>query len=214
MDVIGYLCISLDNSTVQLHVSQCSRRHAHVQKLVSVVKMAIVLEKCTTEEQRSAALLLWAKGLNAKIFIKKYFLFTVRSVCRVKRFTTGSINSLKDVRKSQMMPDLVHKWLRQQSKDFDTLVKRGSSVSMLVEDVSRNKWFFFSRVEYHMFCAVCPFRTYLLTLPRILCFKDPCWTWMVKRFSSAQAKNSVLDVIYFMYQMFKTSFEVFTYERE
>jgi hypothetical protein len=27
--------------------------HAHVQRLVSVVKMATVLEKCATEEQRS-----------------------------------------------------------------------------------------------------------------------------------------------------------------
>jgi hypothetical protein len=64
-----------------------------------------------------------------RIFIKKCLLFTVRSVCRVKRFRTGYINSLKDVRKSQMMPDQVPKWLRQQSKDFyvagfDALVKR------------------------------------------------------------------------------------------
>jgi hypothetical protein len=64
-----------------------------------------------------------------RIFIKKYFLLTVGSVCRIKRFTTGSGNSLKDVRKSQMMPEQVGKWLRQQSKDFyaacfDALAKR------------------------------------------------------------------------------------------
>jgi hypothetical protein len=35
---------------------------------------------------------LWAKGLNAKDIIKKCFLFTVGSVWRVKRFTTGSRN--------------------------------------------------------------------------------------------------------------------------
>jgi hypothetical protein len=63
------------------------------------------------------------------MFIKKCFLFMVGSVCRVKRFTTGSRNSVKDVRKSQMMPDKVRKWPRQQSKDFNTagfeaLVKR------------------------------------------------------------------------------------------
>jgi hypothetical protein len=40
-----------------------------------------------------------------RMFIKKCFLFTVGSVFRVNRFTTGSINSLKDVRKSQMVPD-------------------------------------------------------------------------------------------------------------
>jgi hypothetical protein len=41
------------------------------------------------------------------IFIKKYFLLKVGSVCSVKRFTTGSRSSLKDFRKSQMMPDQV-----------------------------------------------------------------------------------------------------------
>jgi hypothetical protein len=64
-----------------------------------------------------------------RIFIKKCFLFTVESVFRVKQVTTGSINSLKNVRKSEMMPDQVRKWLGQQSKDFyaagfDALVKR------------------------------------------------------------------------------------------
>jgi hypothetical protein len=48
--------------------------------------------------------ILWAKGLNEKDIHKKCFLFTVESVCRVRRFTTGSRNSLKDVRKTQMMP--------------------------------------------------------------------------------------------------------------
>jgi hypothetical protein len=37
---------------------------------------------------------------------------------RVQRLTTWSRNSLKGVRKSQMMPDQVRKWLRLQSKDF------------------------------------------------------------------------------------------------
>jgi hypothetical protein len=41
------------------------------------------------------------------IFIKKCFLFKVESVCGVKRFTTESRNSLIDIRKSQMMPDLL-----------------------------------------------------------------------------------------------------------
>jgi hypothetical protein len=64
-----------------------------------------------------------------RIFIKNSFLFTVGSVSRVKRFITGSRNSLKDVRKSQMMPDQLRKWLRQQSNDFyatgfDAMVKR------------------------------------------------------------------------------------------
>jgi hypothetical protein len=63
------------------------------------------------------------------IFINKYLLFTVGSVCCIKQFRPGSRNSLKDVKKSQMMPNQVRKWLGQQSKDFyaagfDALVKR------------------------------------------------------------------------------------------
>jgi hypothetical protein len=47
----------------------------------------------------------------------------------------------------------VWKWLRQQTKDiyttgFDALLKLWTSVSMLVEDMSRNKCFF--QLEYHM----------------------------------------------------------------
>jgi hypothetical protein len=47
--------------------------HAHVQRLVSVVKMATVLEKCTTEEQRSVVRFLRAKELNAKDIHKEMF---------------------------------------------------------------------------------------------------------------------------------------------
>jgi hypothetical protein len=42
----------------------------------------------------------------------------VGSVCPTKWFTTGLRNSLKEVRKPQMMPDQVRKWLRPTSKDF------------------------------------------------------------------------------------------------
>jgi hypothetical protein len=52
--------------------------------------MATVLEECTSEEQLSVDRFLWAKLLNAKD-IKKSFLFTVGSVCRVKRFAAGSM---------------------------------------------------------------------------------------------------------------------------
>jgi hypothetical protein len=48
--------------------------HARVQRLVSVAKMAIMLEECITEEQRSVMRFLWAKGLNAKDINKEMFL--------------------------------------------------------------------------------------------------------------------------------------------
>jgi hypothetical protein len=65
--------------------------HAHVQRLVSVVKMAIVLEECNTEEQRSVAVFLGGKMTQCEGFTKKYvyIMFTVGSVCLVKWFTTG-----------------------------------------------------------------------------------------------------------------------------
>jgi hypothetical protein len=72
---------------------------------------------------------LWVKGLSAKDIHKKCFLFTVGNVCCVKLFTTGSKNFLRNVKKSQMMPDQEQKCLKQQSEDFyavgfDALVKR------------------------------------------------------------------------------------------
>jgi hypothetical protein len=50
--------------------------------------MVTMLEEYTTEEHRSLVNLYGQKNLMQALFIKKYFLFTVGSVCRVKRFTT------------------------------------------------------------------------------------------------------------------------------
>jgi hypothetical protein len=47
------------------------------------------------------------KDSMERIFVKKY-----------KTVHTWVEKSLKDVRKSQMMPDQVRKWLGQQSKEF------------------------------------------------------------------------------------------------
>jgi hypothetical protein len=58
--------------------------------------MATVLGEYNTEEQRSVVRYFRGKNNSVvRIFIKKYFLFMAGSVCRVKRFTTGSRNSLK-----------------------------------------------------------------------------------------------------------------------
>jgi hypothetical protein len=47
--------------------------HAHVQRLVSVVKMATVLEGVLTKSSILLCVLLWAKELNAKDFHKEMF---------------------------------------------------------------------------------------------------------------------------------------------
>jgi hypothetical protein len=46
---------------------------AHVQRLVSVVKMATVLEECSTEGQRSIVRFLWKKWLYVKDIHKEMF---------------------------------------------------------------------------------------------------------------------------------------------
>jgi hypothetical protein len=124
--------------------------------------MATVLEECTIEEQRSVVRFLWAMQ---GIFIKKCFLFRVGSVFGVKRFTNGSGNSLKDVRKSQMMPDQVRKWLRQLSKDFRRTGKAMGQVYQSWWRICR-EINIYSRFEYHMSHVLYPSVTYLLTLSR------------------------------------------------
>jgi hypothetical protein len=84
-EVKSFLFVSLGSSTVLLHDNLVAKAHAHVQRLVLVDKMVTVLEVFTTEDQRSVVL----RDSMQRIFIKKCFLFTVGSVCRVKRFTTG-----------------------------------------------------------------------------------------------------------------------------
>jgi hypothetical protein len=54
------------------------------------------------------------------IFIKKGFLFTLGSVCRVKRFSIGGKRFADD----EEVETEVRKWLRQQSKDFYAWFRR------------------------------------------------------------------------------------------
>jgi hypothetical protein len=136
MDVIGFLCVSLGSSTVQLHDSLVNRRTCKCSEAGFSSKNGDrVWELYYRRTAFCCAVFLCfffcgQKDSIQKIFMKKYFLFTVGSVCRVKRFTAGSRNTVEDVPKSQMMSDQVGKRLRQQSKDFcaagfDALLKRG-----------------------------------------------------------------------------------------
>jgi hypothetical protein len=91
---------SLSSSTVQLHDSLRSKRAFAGSELLSIVKMATVLEEYNSEEQCCVVHYLWPKGLMQRILVNKYLLFTVRNVCLLKRVETGSRNSPKNVRKS------------------------------------------------------------------------------------------------------------------
>jgi hypothetical protein len=122
MDVIRFLYVSLGSSTVQLHDSLGSRRACSC----SEVGFSSQNDDRAWMYYRRAALcwaFLWTKGLNARLYVKKCYLFTVGSVCRVKRFTAGKRFTDEEVETD------VRKWLRQQSKNFydsgfDELVKR------------------------------------------------------------------------------------------
>jgi hypothetical protein len=71
----------------------------HVQRLVSVDKMATKLEEYATEEQHSVVHFFVGKMTHEKDIHKEYFLFRVGRVCCITWFTTGLKNSVKDVRK-------------------------------------------------------------------------------------------------------------------
>jgi hypothetical protein len=133
-------------------------------RLVSVGKMTAVIEECTNEEQHSVVRVFFCgqRGSTKRIFIKKRFLFAVGNVCRVKRFTSGSRFSLKDVRKSQMMPDHVRKWLRYNSNKrllcwgFRRTGKAMGQVYQCWWGICR-EIHVFSTFEYHMFYVLYPF---------------------------------------------------------
>jgi hypothetical protein len=125
MNVISFICVSLDGSTVQLNDSQGSRRAAHVQRLVSIVKYPSCLWSILPTNSVLLCVLLWVKGRNAKDINKEMFLFTVGSVCSVKRFHLGG----KCFSEHEEVETEMRKWLRQLSKDFyavgfDALVNR------------------------------------------------------------------------------------------
>jgi hypothetical protein len=115
MDVTGFLCVSLGGSTVKLHDSLGSR---HVCTCSEAGFCSQNGNRTWRVYYRRTALscvfFVWRelKDSIQRTFVRKCFLFTVGSVCPLKRFATGSWSSLKDLRKSQMMADQVRKWLR------------------------------------------------------------------------------------------------------
>jgi hypothetical protein len=106
MDVIGFLYHQIA-AQLSFMTVQVADARAHVQRLVSVVEMATMLEECTTKEQLPVVRFLWAKGLNAKDIHKAMFPFYDGKCLSRKAVHNWVENSLKDVRKSQMIPDQI-----------------------------------------------------------------------------------------------------------
>jgi hypothetical protein len=96
---------------------------------VSVVKMSTVLEDCTTENRRSFAHFLWAKGLHAKD-IHEEMLSVYGGKCLSRKAVHNWVENFSQGRSKVAEDDSqAQTWLRQQTKDFhaagfDALVKR------------------------------------------------------------------------------------------
>jgi hypothetical protein len=127
MDVIGVLCVSLGNSTVQLLDSLGSRQVCAWSEAGFSSQNGTVLEGGITQEQSSVMEFLWAKGLTKGMSINKYFLFTVESIPRVKTFIPGLRNvakvslMTKNLKRRRGIAEITVKRLR--AADFDSLVK-------------------------------------------------------------------------------------------
>jgi hypothetical protein len=133
MDAIGFPCVLISSSTVHLHESLCSRRACACSEAgFSSQNVDCAWGVYYRRAAFCCSIFCGKTNSMQRMFTKKCFLFTVGSVCRVKRFTTGSRNFNKDFRKSQMVPDQARKWLREESKHFyaagiDALVRRWDS---------------------------------------------------------------------------------------
>jgi uncharacterized protein (DUF849 family) len=73
MDVIGFLCVSLGGSTVQLHVVLCSRRACACSEIEINSKNGDRVFRRTTEEQSSVVYYIRERGLSAKDIHKEMF---------------------------------------------------------------------------------------------------------------------------------------------
>jgi hypothetical protein len=154
--------------------------HAHVQRLVSVVKMVTVLEDVLPKNTVLLCISCVQKDSMQRIFIKKYFLFTVGSVWRVKRFITGW--------------QTFRRWRRSWNggaKVVETTVKRLLSCGFrrtgkAMGQVYQCLWWTCREINVppppgsniHMLYVLYPFVTYLLILPHI--FMNHATVWMSK----------------------------------
>jgi hypothetical protein len=102
------------------------------------------------------------KRLDEKYILQEMFPVYLGSVCRVKRHTTGSkilSRTLESRRYARLGAEVAVTSRTRVSTHWQS---DGASVSMLAEDMSRNKGF--STFDYHIFYVLYTFVTYLLTL--------------------------------------------------
>jgi hypothetical protein len=121
--------------------------------------MGTVLEKCITEEQSSVVRSLWAKRLNAKDIHKEIFpVYAGKCLSRkavdncVEKFSQRRSNVADDARSGEEVAETTAKRLL--GCGFR---RTGTGVSVLVEDMSRNKCFLFQvRISHDLrFISIC-----------------------------------------------------------
>jgi hypothetical protein len=161
---MGFLCVPLGSSTVQLYDSLGSRRTCARSEAGFSSQNAWVYYR----RAESCCAFLWAKWPNAKDIHKEMF-----SVYGWKCLSPKVIhNWLANVSLMRKWVETeVRKWLRQESgdfyaADFDALVKRWSKCINTCWWRIRREINVSSRFEYHMFYVLYPFVACLLTLPR------------------------------------------------
>jgi hypothetical protein len=82
--------------------------YAHVHRLLSVVKLATVLEEYTTEEQRYVVRLFWAKGLKVKDIHKQMFPFH-GGKCLSREAVHNQVEKFSQGRSKVQMPEKLQK---------------------------------------------------------------------------------------------------------
>jgi hypothetical protein len=132
--------------------------------------MAIMLEECTTEEQRSVVCFLDTKGLNAKDIHNEVFLvyggkwFSCKAVHNwVKKFSQGHSKVADDARPSAEVAEtagLLCCGLRSTGKAIGQVYQCWWRIYREIN--------VFSRFHCHMFYVLYSFVTHLLALPHIL----------------------------------------------
>jgi hypothetical protein len=121
-----------------------------------------VLEEYTTTEQNSVACFLWAKGLNAKDIHEEMFpVYGGKCLLHkpvqdwVAKFSQGQSKVTDDAQPGRPVENATEATV-QRVEEFGVLMqwqRDGASVSMLVENMSRNKCFFQVQIS-HILCFI------------------------------------------------------------
>jgi hypothetical protein len=167
MDVIGFLCVSLGSSTIQLHDSLGSRCTCAYSEAGFSSQNG---DNAWVYYRRVAfcCAFLWAKGLSAKVILKEMFPVYVRKCLSCKVFHNWVVNvSLMTEVKTEVTEATVKRLLccrfRRTGKVMQQVYECWWRIYREINDPPPPP-----RFEYHMFCILYPFMTCLLTVLRTI----------------------------------------------